>query len=73
MRIEVPPPALKGKKAWVIGMTNEPSIAYGCAKAFREVGVELAVTFLNDKAKPHVRPQAEGSQTKRSAKGDAPT
>ena len=35
------------------------SLAYGCAKAFREVGAELAVTFLNDKAKPYVEPLAK--------------
>jgi enoyl-[acyl-carrier-protein] reductase (NADH) len=58
-KLEVPRPALKGKKALVIGIANEHSIAYGCAKAFREVGAELAVTFLNDKAKPHVEPLAK--------------
>jgi len=59
MKTEVPRPALKGKKALVIGIANEHSIAYGCAKAFREVGAELAVTFLNDKARPHVEPLAK--------------
>jgi enoyl-[acyl-carrier protein] reductase I len=59
MKIEVPRPALKDKKALVIGIANEHSIAYGCAKAFREVGAELAVTFLNDKARPHVEPLAK--------------
>jgi hypothetical protein len=42
----------------VIGIANKHSIAYGCAKAFREVGAELAVTFLNNKAKPYVEPLA---------------
>lgn len=50
---------LKGKRALVIGIANEHSIAYGCAKAFREAGAELAITFLNLKAEPHVRPLAE--------------
>jgi enoyl-[acyl-carrier protein] reductase I len=58
MKTDVPRPALKGKKALVVGIANEHSIAYGCAKAFREVGAELAVTFLNDKARPHVEPLA---------------
>jgi enoyl-[acyl-carrier protein] reductase I len=58
MKIDVPRPALKGKKALVIGIANEHSIAYGCAKAFQELGAELAVTFLNDKARPHVEPLA---------------
>lgn len=59
MKIDVPHPALKGKKALVIGIANEHSIAYGCARAFREVGADLAVTFLNEKAKPHVEPLAK--------------
>jgi enoyl-[acyl-carrier protein] reductase I len=59
MKIDVPRPALKGKRALLVGIANEHSIAYGCAKAFRELGAELAVTFLNDKAKPHVEPLAK--------------
>ena len=59
MKIDPPRPALKSKKALVVGIANEHSIAYGCAKAFREVGAELAVTFLNDKAKPYVEPLAK--------------
>src|SRR4051812_16181610 len=49
---------LKGAKALITGIANEHSIAYGCAKAFREVGAELAITYLNDKARPHVEPLA---------------
>ena len=59
MTINVPRPALKNKKALLIGIANEHSIAYGCAKAFREMGADLAVTYLNDKAKPHVEPLAK--------------
>jgi len=51
-------PILKGKKALVIGIANEHSIAYGCAKAFRALGADLAVTYLNDKARPYVEPLA---------------
>lgn len=58
MKIDVPRPVLKDKKALVVGIANEHSIAYGCARAFREVGAELAVTYLNEKAKPHVEPLA---------------
>jgi enoyl-[acyl-carrier protein] reductase I len=49
---------LADKKALVVGIANEHSIAYGCAKAFRAVGAELALTYLNDKARPHVEPLA---------------
>jgi enoyl-[acyl-carrier protein] reductase I len=44
-------PLLEGKRGLVIGIANEQSIAWGCAKAFRALGAELAVTYLNDKAK----------------------
>lgn len=51
--------SLAGKKALVIGIANEDSIAYGCARAFREQGAELAVTFQNEAAERFVRPIAE--------------
>jgi enoyl-[acyl-carrier protein] reductase I len=56
--VEVPTPALAGRKALVVGVANEYSIAYGCAAALRKLGAELALTYLNDKAKPHVEPLA---------------
>jgi len=59
MSVDTPRPVLSGKKALVIGVANEHSIAYGCAKAFREVGADLAITYLNDKARPHVEPLAK--------------
>jgi enoyl-[acyl-carrier protein] reductase I len=52
-------PVLTGHKALVVGIANDQSIAYGCAKAFRTVGADLAVTWLNDKARPHVEPLAQ--------------
>ena len=59
MAIEVPRPPLKGTKALVVGVANDSSIAYGCASAFRELGAELAITYLNEKAKKHVEPLAK--------------
>jgi enoyl-[acyl-carrier protein] reductase I len=50
---------LAGKRGLVVGIANESSIAYGCARAFHAAGAELAVTYLNAKAEPHVRPLAE--------------
>ena len=49
---------LEGKKGLVLGIANENSIAYGCARAFRSFGAELAITYLNDKARPYVEPLA---------------
>ena len=51
-------PVLTGHKALVVGIANDQSIAYGCAKAFREAGAELAVTWLNEKARNYVEPLA---------------
>jgi enoyl-[acyl-carrier protein] reductase I len=59
MTLEPPRPLLKGKKALVVGIANENSIAYGCAKAFRELDADLAVTYLNEKSKPYVEPLAK--------------
>jgi enoyl-[acyl-carrier protein] reductase I len=50
---------LKGKKALVTGIANDQSIAWGCAKAFHAFGADLAVTYLNDRAKPYVEPLAK--------------
>ncbi len=43
----------------MLGIANRDSIAYGCAKAFKTIGADLALTYLNDKAKPYVEPIAE--------------
>jgi enoyl-[acyl-carrier protein] reductase I len=51
--------ALKGKKGLVVGIANDQSIAWGCAKAFRALGADVAVTYLNEKAKKHIEPLAE--------------
>jgi enoyl-[acyl-carrier protein] reductase I len=49
-------PILTGHKSLIVGIANDQSIAYGCAEAFRASGAELAITWLNDKARPHVEP-----------------
>jgi enoyl-[acyl-carrier protein] reductase I len=49
---------LEGKKGLIVGIANDQSIAWGCARAFRAFGAELAVTYLNDKAKRFVEPLA---------------
>lgn len=49
---------LKGRKAMVVGIANEHSIAYGCAKAFHELGADLAITYINEKSRTYVEPLA---------------
>src|SRR3978361_1170333 len=51
--------ALKGRKGLIVGIANDQSIAWGCARAFRALGAELAVTYLNERAKKHVEPLAQ--------------
>src|SRR5215472_2810130 len=53
------PPILRGQKALIIGIANERSIAWGCAEAMHRSGAEIAMTYLNDRAKPHVEPLAK--------------
>ena len=62
MSNDKPRPILSCRKALVIGIANEQSIAYGCARAFREVGADIGVTYLNDKARPYVEPLAREVQ-----------
>ena len=60
--MQVPTPPLKGMKALVVGVANEHSIAYGCASAFRQLGADLALTYLNEKSKGYVEPLARELQ-----------
>ncbi|MDR7036153.1 enoyl-[acyl-carrier protein] reductase I [Methylobacterium sp. BE186] len=50
--------ALAGKRALVLGVANAHSIAYGCARVFRRLGADIALTYLNEKARPYVEPLA---------------
>src|SRR3974390_598383 len=56
MKVSSPP--LRGQKALVLGIATENAIASGFARAFRRLGAELAITYLNDKARPYVEPLA---------------
>jgi enoyl-[acyl-carrier protein] reductase I len=49
---------LKGKKGLVVGVANADSIAFGCAAKLRAFGSQIALTYLNDKAKKYVEPLA---------------
>lgn len=45
---------LKGRRGLVVGVANGDSIAFGCAAKLRAFGADIALTYLNDKARPHV-------------------
>jgi len=53
------PSVLVGKKALVVGVANDQSIAWGCASAMRKAGADIAMTYLNERAKPHVEKLAK--------------
>jgi enoyl-[acyl-carrier protein] reductase I len=53
---------LAGKKALVVGVANKDSIAYGCARAFRAFGAEVAMTYLNEKTRPYTQILADALQ-----------
>ncbi|MGD8275234.1 MAG: enoyl-ACP reductase FabI [Thiohalocapsa sp.] len=50
---------LDGKRGLILGVANENSIAWGCAQQAHRQGAQLALSYLNDKAKTYVAPLAE--------------
>ncbi len=50
---------LAGKKGLIVGIANEHSIATGCARLCHQAGADIAVTYLNEKARPYVQPVAD--------------
>lgn len=46
---------LSGKKALIVGLASNRSIAYGIAKAFHEQGAELAFTYQNERLQERVQ------------------
>ena len=50
---------LAGKKGLIVGLANEHSIAWGCAKQAHADGAELVLSCLNEKARQHTAPLAE--------------
>jgi enoyl-[acyl-carrier protein] reductase I len=46
-------------KGLIVGLANDQSLAWGCAVALKALGADIAVTYQNDKARPHVEPLAD--------------
>ena len=55
---EIDSSILKGRKALIVGVANDRSIAWGCAQQMHRSGAEIAMTYLNDRARPYVEPLA---------------
>jgi len=49
-------PILKGKKGIVVGIANQNSIAYGCAKEIHKAGAELILGYGTEKSEPYIQP-----------------
>ena len=49
---------LAGKRALIVGLASNRSIAWGIAQAMHREGAELAFTYQNDKLKPRVEKMA---------------
>jgi enoyl-[acyl-carrier protein] reductase I len=49
---------LTGKKALILGVANDMSIAWGIAKALKAEGASVALTYLNENLKKRVEPLA---------------
>ena len=58
-KVKGPGGALEGKKALVIGIASNQSIAYGCALAFRAMGASVAMTYVNEKGKQYTQALAD--------------
>jgi enoyl-[acyl-carrier protein] reductase I len=52
---------LAGKRALIVGVASNRSIAWGIAEAMHEQGAELAFTYQTDKLKPRVESIAEAT------------
>lgn len=50
---------LKGKKALICGVANNRSIAYGIAKAFKDNGADIALSWPSEPVQKRVEPIAE--------------
>ncbi|WP_313076578.1 enoyl-ACP reductase FabI [Melaminivora sp.] len=48
--------SLAGKKGLILGIANDSSIAFGCARLARQLGAEVVASCLNEKARRFVEP-----------------
>lgn len=53
------PLPLSGRRGLILGVANEHSIAWGCARVAHAQGASLVLSCLNDKARPFVEPLAQ--------------
>jgi enoyl-[acyl-carrier protein] reductase I len=51
--------SLQGKRGLIVGLANEHSIAYGCARVCKTLGADLVLSCVNEKAQQFVAPLAQ--------------
>jgi enoyl-[acyl-carrier protein] reductase I len=56
-------PSLEGRKALVVGIANEHSIGWGCAKWLRALGADVAITYRTERTRQFVAPLAAELET----------
>ena len=54
---------LAGKKALIVGVANERSLAWAIARELKAAGAQLGFTYVNDAIERRVRPLAESVQS----------
>ena len=59
MTLNPQPFSLAGKKGLILGIANESSIAWGCARLMRAMGADVMASCLNEKARRFVEPLTE--------------
>ena len=50
---------LEGKKALILGVANERSLAWGITRAFKEQGAQVALTYVNEAIHKRVLPLSQ--------------
>ena len=63
MAIEKKSDLLKGKKALIMGVANDKSIAWGIAKELRAHGAELAFTYMGEQILRRLEPLAKEAES----------
>lgn len=48
--------SLNGKRGLIIGLANEHSIAYGCARVLKQMGASMLLSCVNQKARQYLEP-----------------
>src|SRR3974390_3643987 len=51
-------PLIEGERGLIVVIANNRAIGWGCARVFRAVGAELAITYSKERTRQYVEPLA---------------